>query len=191
MNTPAHAVINLLLLSSIPGHKPDHRRSAAIVFGALLPDLTIMVFYAWQLLVGRSESEIWTVEYYRPFWQACIDSFNSIPLILLAMLLCWRARNYLLLALFSSMLLHVFGDLPLHHDDAHRHFWPFSDWRFASPVSYWDPAHHGRWASLLEFIAVFAAAAFMFRRHAVLRPWVTVLAAIYLLYWIYVLLVWA
>jgi hypothetical protein len=110
MNTPAHAVINLLLLSRIPGHKPDHRRSAAIVFGALLPDLAIMVFYAW---------------------------------------------------------------------------------RFASPVSYWDPAHYGRWASLLEFTAVFAAAAFMFRRHVVLRPWVTVLAAIYLLYWIYVLLVWA
>jgi hypothetical protein len=191
MNTPAHAVINLLLLSSKRGHKPSHRRSAAIVFGALLPDLAIMVFYAWQLILGRSESQIWTVEYYRPFWQACIDSFNSIPLILLAMLLCWRARRYLLLALFSSMLLHVLGDLPLHHDDAHRHFWPFSDWRFASPVSYWDPAHYGRWASLLEFIAVFAAAAFMFRRHAVLRPWVTVLTAVYLLYWIYVLVVWA
>lgn len=26
---------------------------------------------------------------------------------------------------------------------AHRHLFPLSDWRFASPVSYWDPAHHG------------------------------------------------
>lgn len=47
MNTPAYAVINPLLLSANPQHKPDRRGSAAIVSDALLPDLAIMVFYAW------------------------------------------------------------------------------------------------------------------------------------------------
>jgi hypothetical protein len=191
MNTPAHAIINLLLLARKPGQNISHRRSATIIAGALLPDLVIIVFYAWHLLLDTAESQIWSVEYYRPFWQAWVDSFNSIPLIGLAMLISWRTRQYLLLVFFSSMLLHVFGDLPLHHDDAHRHFFPFTDWRFASPVSYWDPAHHGQWASLIEFCTVLAAAAFMYWRYALLRPWVVATTAIYLIYWIYVFAVWA
>ena len=187
MNTPAHAIVSLLLLS----REPTHKRSAAIVAGALAPDLAIILFYAWQLFIGTAESQIWSVEYYRPFWQALIDSFNSIPLIVLGMFVSWRSRHYLLLAFFSSMLLHVFGDLPLHHDDAHRHFFPFSDWRFESPISYWDPAHHGFWASLVEFVFVITAALYMGWRHALLRPWVTIITAVYLLYIGYVLIVWA
>ena len=51
MNTPAHAIVNPLLLSCQPAQKPTpkptHKRSAFIVAGALLPDLAIMIFYAW------------------------------------------------------------------------------------------------------------------------------------------------
>lgn len=186
MNTPAHAVINLALMS----RDPSHRKTTAIIGGALIPDLAIIVFYAWQLSLGTPESEIWSIEYYRPLWQGWIDSFNSIPLVLLALLLSWYSRQYLLLAFFSSMLLHIFGDLPLHHDDAHRHFFPLLDWRFASPVSYWDPAHHGLWASLLEFVSVVAASALMYWRIPLLRHWVITIFAVYLLYWGYVYLVW-
>ncbi|MCP4390021.1 MAG: hypothetical protein GY802_17135 [Gammaproteobacteria bacterium] len=38
-------------------------------------------------LIGRPESEIWSIEYYRPLWQAWIDAFNSIPIAGLAILL--------------------------------------------------------------------------------------------------------
>ena len=186
MNTPAHAVLNLLLLA----RDKDHRVKAAVVGGALIPDLAIVVFYAWQLLLGTAENQIWSQEYYRPIWQAWIDVFNSVPLIVLAMLLCWHFRRYVLLALLASMLLHVFGDLPLHHDDAHRHFFPFSDWRYSSPISYWDPEHYGNQASLVEFSLVFAAAIFMYLRHPATRPWVSAIVAIYLVYWLYVYLVW-
>jgi hypothetical protein len=58
MNTPAHAVINLLLLARKPGQNLSHKRSATIIFGALLPDLVIIVFYAWHLLLGIPESQI-------------------------------------------------------------------------------------------------------------------------------------
>ncbi|MCP4390020.1 MAG: hypothetical protein GY802_17130 [Gammaproteobacteria bacterium] len=88
------------------------------------------------------------------------------------------------------MLLHIFGDLPLHHDDAHRRFFPLLERRFESPVSYWDPAHHGQWASAFEFIGVLAASAFMYWRLAPLRRWVIAILTIYLLYWGYVYLVW-
>ena len=82
------------------------------------------------------------------------------------------------------------GDLPLHNDDAHRHFFPFSDWRFSSPVSYWDPQHYGYWASLVEFSCVLLASIFLYLRNAVLRPWVASILAIYLAYWMYVYIVW-
>jgi hypothetical protein len=88
------------------------------------------------------------------------------------------------------MLLHSLGDLPLHHDDAHRHFFPFLDWRFSSPVSYWDPEHHGQWVSLIEFSGVLAASVFMYWRWITLRPWVAGLISVYLLYWGYVFMVW-
>ena len=190
MNTPAHVVVNLLALTRKPQAGLTHSRCSAIVAGALLPDLAIILFYAWQLLQGTAETQIWSAEYYRPFWQAWIDSFNSIPLIGLAMLICWQTRRSLWLVFFSSMMLHVFGDLPVHHDDAHRAFFPFSDWRFASPVSYWDPAHYGNWFSSFEIILGLSAAFYMAWRQALLRPWVAVTTAVYLLYLVYVFIVW-
>lgn len=186
MNTPAHAIINLLLLS----RRPSQRKTAAIIIGAVIPDLIIIVFYAWHLLLGTAETQIWSIEYYRPYWQAWIDSFNSIPLIGLALLICWKTGQVWLLALFASMLLHVLADLPLHHHDAHRHFFPFLDWRFASPVSYWDPNFYGQWVSLAEALCVLGASIYLGFKHALLRPWVIAGVVIYLVYWIYVLNVW-
>ena len=55
-----------------------------------------------------------------------------------------------------SMALHVGLDFLTHHDDAHRHLLPFSDWRFASPVSYWDPAFYGTWFAAAELLLVVA-----------------------------------
>lgn len=191
MNTPAHVAVNLLLLTRKTTGETSHARCAAIVAGALLPDLAMIGFYAWHLAQGTTEAQIWSVEYYRPIWQGWFNSFNSIPLIAFAMLVCWKSRRYLWLTFFSSMLLHVLGDLPVHHDDAHRHFFPFSDWRFASPVSYWNPAHYGRWFSLLEFSLVIGASLYLWRQDVVLRPWIATTAAVYLCYLGYVLVVWS
>ena len=186
MNTPAHALINLVILS----RHPSQPKTAAIVIGAIIPDLVILFFYAWHLFIGTAEQQIWSVEYYRPAWQAWIDSFNSIPVFVVAILICWKSRSTILLALFSSMLLHTLGDLPLHHDDAHRHFFPFLEWRFESPLSYWNPDYHGQWISALEIVSVLAASAYLWHRHALLRPWVYALLGVYLIYWIYVFRTW-
>lgn len=106
------------------------------------------------------------------------------------LLLGWYFRWPLLVLLCASMLLHIFADLPLHNDNAHQHFFPLLEWRFESPVSYWDPAHYGIWASLFEIFAVTAASIFLCWRHIQLRPWATGIFAIYLLYWGYVWIVW-
>ena len=39
-------------------------------------------------------------------------------------------------------------------DDAHRHFYPLSDYRFISLVSYWDPRHYGTVAMPAELLTV-------------------------------------
>ena len=106
--------------------------------------------------MGRAERWIWSTGYYDPFWQAVFDLFNSIPLLGVAALLSfWRGRRWLL-ALFASMILHCFADLLLHHHDSHRHFFPFWDWRFESPVSYWDPRYYGHIFAPLELLLVLA-----------------------------------
>lgn len=57
-------------------------------------------------------------------------------------------------------------DLPLHYDDAHRHFMPFSDWRFESQVSYWDPRRGGALGAALELLALVGASAVLWVRGA-------------------------
>ena len=153
MNTPAHAVFNLLFL----GRRTRPHLVLPITIGSILPDAPIFLFYFWEKhLMGRPERWIWSTGYHDPSWQVLFDLFNSIPLLGMAALLSfWRGRSRLL-AMFGSMILHCLADLPLHHHDAHRHFFPFSEWRFESPVSYWDPRHYGHIFAPLELLLVLA-----------------------------------
>ena len=71
-------------------------------------------------------------------------------------LIAWRLRQPAARIFFASMALHCLMDLPLHHDDAHRHFLPLSTWRFRSPISYWDPRHFGSLVAGAELLGVLA-----------------------------------
>lgn len=160
MNTPAHAILNLALL----GRGADRAFAAPILAGALLPDLPIFGFYLWnRFFMDASERVIWGDLYFRASWQSLFDVFNSIPLAALGALAAWWAGSRGWLLFFASLALHALLDLPLHRADAHRHFLPFSDWRFESPVSYWDPAHYGAWSSAFEILAVIAASGVLWR----------------------------
>ena len=111
MNTPAHAVVSLLVL----GRRSRPELTAPIVTGAVLPDAPMLVFYVWEkLLAGTPESVIWSSRYFEPAWQAFFDAFNSLPLIALGLLGAWLLRAPRLLACFASMGIHALGDLPLH-----------------------------------------------------------------------------
>lgn len=189
MNTPAHLAINLLALS----RREKPQGVWPIVIGAIIPDLTMIGFYFWHKLQGVEEAIIWNERYPLPEWQLSFDVFNSLPLIAGLALITWHKRVPWLALLAASMALHVGLDLPLHHDDAHRHFWPLTDWRFISPVSYWDPNHHGQWVSLLEFVLVILSCFWLSMRFTSIkaRLWIGLLAAGYLSYGAFVFLVWA
>lgn len=153
MNTPAHLVVNLALLGR---ERPEVARWVAA--GALLPDLPMFAFYLWQRVVaGAGEAHIWSTAYFEPAWQRLFDGFNSVPLFALLGVLAWALGQRGPAWGCASVLLHCFGDAFLHREDGHRHLWPLSDERFMSPVSYWDPAHHGALGSGLETLLVLGA----------------------------------
>lgn len=160
MNTPSHVIINLALL----GRKGKQNLNTPIFIGAVLPDFTMFIFYAIQKIVLQNpERQIWDVEYYKPFWQNTFDPFNSFPLIVMAFAVAYYKKSAIWMALTASMFLHCLFDFPLHTDDAHRHFWPFSDFRLDLGISYWNPAQGWHIVSSLENIAVIIAAYFVFQ----------------------------
>ncbi len=161
MNSPAHLVINLALLTS----EPHRMRARWVAVGAILPDSPMLFFYLWERLVrGATEAAIWRERYFALEWQAFFDVFNSLPLIAIGFVAAVWRRHVGARLLFASMAIHCALDLPLHREDGHRHFLPFSDWQFISPVSYWDMAHFGAYGLSLEAAATLAASVVLWRR---------------------------
>ena len=197
MNTPAHVIFSLSLL----GKNNAANSTYAIAVGALMPDVIMIVFYAYEKLRGVPEQIIWNSHYFLPQWQNLFDIFNSVPLLLLALIVSRHRQNKFLTLLFASMLIHCFFDFPVHHDDSHRHFFPLSDFRFQSPVSYWDPQHHGQIVGAIEMILVLAGSIYLWTiettkvRHALelthLRKVIILTLAIYIGYLVFVLINWA
>lgn len=176
MNTPAHLTFGLAAF----GRPGAAGITAAALLGALLPDLSLYLLAGWELgLRGTDPETVFREMYYSDAWQRIFAVDNSIPLwgVVLAAGLALRRPWVAVLA--GAALLHLVFDLALHHDDARRHFWPLSDWVFVSPVSYWDPAHHGRIVGILEIAAVAALTALIWLRFR--EIWVRAAAALLLL----------
>ncbi|MEB3273662.1 MAG: hypothetical protein ACO4AJ_00920 [Prochlorothrix sp.] len=178
MKTPSHAVINLALLM------PHSAATAAIALGSVLPDVPIFVMYVWAKGVRRQDDrKIWSEIYYSSFWYGWTALVHSIPLALGIAALGSLGLGDWAIALGLSMALHDLLDLPVHHDDAHCHFLPFSAYRFISPFSYWDPRHYGRQVAWVEALLVLGATVGVW-------PWLTsvgvrgVLLLVNALYWI-------
>lgn len=162
MNTPAHALLGVALFA-----RGERRPFAlAALAGSVLPDLPIFVFFLWQrLVIGLPESQIFGEAYFRAPWQDFFDLFNSLPLLVICWLVARGLGSVRGQVGSAAALLHGLCDLLLHREDAHRHFFPFSDWRFRSPVSYWDPDHFGIEWSTLEGAAVLALSWLLWRRY--------------------------
>lgn len=153
MNTPSHYILNLVFL----GKTIAPNANLAITLGAILPDLPIFIFYGVSKLIHKlPENEIWGKAYYEPFWQALVALFHSFPLAGMGLIAClyWKWETGMIFC--TSLIFHSLLDFPVHNDDAHRHFFPFSNYRFISPLSYWDGAHYGKIVALTEVLLVLA-----------------------------------
>ncbi|MBC7281378.1 hypothetical protein [Hoeflea sp.] len=173
MNTQSHLLLASALFTR-PGR--DYRlRNAAVIIGALTPDAVIFAMFVWSKLVGAPESEVWSNWYFNPPWLTAIDWMNSLPLFGAVLLVGWLLpKDPPGLAVLSSALMlfalaaitHLLADLPLHVNDGHAHFVPFTEWRFVSPVSYWDPRYYGAIVSLLELALGIVLIIILWRRFA-------------------------
>ena len=159
MNTPSHVAASLLIWR----RATTWREVTAIVVGAILPDANMFLFYGYQKFVGATETSIWGDLYFRDQWQYFFDVFNSFPIALILLLIAWRLKAHWLQLLLMSAMLHMICDLPLHHDDGHRHFLPISGWRFESPISYWDPKRYGLIVAPIELVGSLLSLIFIWR----------------------------
>jgi len=189
VKTPGHLVVNTTLL-----HRwaQEPQTAAGVVVGAVLPDLPIMVLYAWHKLVRRvaDDEEIWRGPYQRPWFLALVHGLHSFPIGAAVALAGWAAGVPALLWAGVSLLLHAAADWPIHGEDAHRHFLPFSQARFISPLSYWDVRRHARVVAAVECALVVACAAALYVAAAP-SPLVVACAAIAVGYPIHYALVFA
>ena len=198
VNTPTHAVLSVALLAR------RARRSvlAPALVGAVLPDVPMYVLFAVATFVWHQPQAVtWGQTYFEPGWQHAVDALHSFPLLGAALAAtfapqcmqglggagaaggaprapAWCAWARIALA---SALLHAGTDVLVHADDAHHHLWPLSDWRFVSPVSYWDPRHHGLVFAPLECLGALALlpAVWQASRRRAARGVLLLLAAVY------------
>ncbi len=175
MNSPTHTLLAMALLSK--SGKPV--RNWAIAIGSLIPDIAIYIWAPWQMWINDvGRRTLWRELYFEDTMQAIIAPPNSIPLFaLLAGIGFWlnasgRSLKWGLALLMLSLaaLIHIATDIPVHSHDAYRHLWPLSDWRFHSPISYWQDSRGGRWISMIEAAIGLACAIVLWRRHP--RLWV-------------------
>jgi hypothetical protein len=160
VNTPAHLIIGLAVF----GRSPDPKVVIAALAGALLPDLSLYLLAGWALFVtGIAPQVVFGEMYFSARWQSVFAVDNSIPLWAFGFGLALLAGSGPAKAFAGAGLLHLLCDFPLHNDDARAHFWPFTDWVFHSPVSYWDPAHYGRVVGVLEILLALGLAALLWR----------------------------
>ncbi|MGK7943986.1 MAG: hypothetical protein AB4058_05910 [Microcystaceae cyanobacterium] len=151
MNTPSHTIINLVAL----GRNTSPSLNYAIILGSILPDIAIFWFYFWSKWIkGLPDNYIWSKAYFSPAWQDIFAVPNSFILCGIGLGIASYFQKPWWQFLFLSMILHLICDIAVHHDDAHRHFFPLSNYRFISPLSYWDVRHYGRWVALFELITV-------------------------------------
>lgn len=168
-----------------PGDHPIHTK--AFLWGGAAPDLPLIVMTvvatAWFMVVrgwgiGDSLSHVFRDLYFsNPFWKLANNLLQAPAMLLLwlGMIVLirrrWPSLGRTLLWFLAGMVIHVAVDIPVHHDDGPLLLFPF-EWtvRFRSPVSYWDPRHHGAVVGMVEY-ALAAGLVLYLLRHRLRRMW--------------------
>ncbi len=147
----------------------------AAAAGSAAPDLSLYLMAGTSLFVlGIPPETVFGTLYYSDAWQTVFAIDNSFILwsCLLGISL-WRMSDWAI-AFCAAALLHIALDFPLHHDDGRPHFWPVSDWVFASPISYWDPRHGSLWVGPISVMLSLTAAIMIIRQG---YGWIITIAA--------------
>lgn len=185
MNTPAHLIIG----AAVFARPSDKAANSAALAGAIIPDLSLYVMAANELLIRKTDPGIvFGQMYFSDEWQRIFAIDNSVFLWTAVLVMglalqgnraadlgnaamspasrmkSFPVRANWIAVLGGAALLHLALDFPFHHDDGRAHFWPLSNWIFESPLSYWDPAHFGQIVGPLEGLLCLWLCALLWRR---------------------------
>lgn len=123
------------------------------VLGAVTPDLPyVLALLAVSLPSGPSslaDLGLWESLWRNPVVCA-LHSFVPWVVVLLGTLVVGRARPPATAPLMAVLGWgsHVALDMLTHRSDGYPILWPLADYRFPTPISYWEPAYHGAAFSL-------------------------------------------
>jgi hypothetical protein len=189
MNTPSHWIMTIAAARFLHRRRKRIGTEAvgfrrryprlALAIGAWAPDtaltaLTIGGLIWFQIVkgwtAGRTAEHMFKhLFYHDPGWIFLHNFLHSPTMVLLlsvanALLLSpWPQLQRWLKYFLVACLFHDLVDIVTHHDDGPLFLFPFN-WhlRFASPVSYWDPAHGGRAFAMCEFVLNIALVVYLF-----------------------------
>lgn len=161
--------------------KDQPQRNRAVFIGSIIPDAFIYVCWLWLTIIEKQpQQKIWNEIYFDAPMQLTASIFNSIPLyITLALVAYFFVKSKwktLVLCFALAALIHIAFDFPVHNHDAYAHFWPFSNWKFFSPFSYYERDHHAGWVSLIEALIALTSIAILWRRFP--KTWIKIVLAI-------------
>ncbi len=158
MNTPAHLLIGAALFAK----RDNNKVLTGALLGGLLPDLSLYLMAGVAMVaLNIPPQTVFNDLYFSDSWQLVFSVDNSFIVWGIALAIAFKYKSPFFIALTCSALLHLVSDFALHNDDARLHFWPLSDWRFASPLSYWDSNHHAKWVAPIEGLLTAVATWFL------------------------------
>ncbi len=154
MITPSHLIYSWALAKRTEKAAPDglaKHRTTAFVVGALLPDIPVYVFFlVCGMLLGYGHEQLWDDMYFSSGWSVVFTLSHSLLLwpgiYLVAKYKRWCIAQWVAI----SAIFHIVVDFCVHTADAYKHFWPLTDWRFVSPISYWDSASYGQYVGCFD-----------------------------------------
>jgi len=161
MITPSHMIYSWAF-AKIARQRPKRIDTLLIVSGGFIPDVpTYLFFFVNTFILGTSQQLMWDTLYFDSVWSPYITLSHSLLLWPLLLLFATIAKQRLLQLFSASAFAHVVLDFFVHHDDAYRHFWPLTNWKFLSPLSYYDPQYYGTWVSTIDSLLIIGLLAWL------------------------------
>lgn len=167
MQTYSHALVTAVLQPLLQ-KEADAADRAALLAGSVLPDAPLALLTVGYVLdrrylrphlpdKTRCSPTYNALFFHNPWWIAAHNSLHApLPLLALA-LLGWTGRRRAwgrpLRRFALGCGLHTAVDIFTHAGDGPLLRFPL-DWqtRYAAPISYWDPQHHGRRVRVVEHL---------------------------------------
>ena len=171
MITPSHVIYSWAFAKKTEKTAQNNaRRTSAFILGAFFPDSPTFIFFIVNsLILGYSGSVMWDDMYFNSAWAIPITLSHSLILwpflISVSYYFGWKFLQWFSL----SALFHSLVDFCVHSDDAYRHFWPLSLWKFHSPLSYYDPHEFGNYVSAFDSVLILGLLTYLYTIYTGLR----------------------